>query len=642
MYVTASQVKPIDYVSQCPWSARSDNNQALGSYYTMGSSIGPTIPVQITSRDQTCQPGLPTAGSYGNSCQSLTVSTNWNPYQGLPYEKALYIYGGMFPYAPGLYDEADTVTWVVMKNPVPMHTAEYERLLALIKPSSVKMGSRISAEIAGPGFLMNMGDQYQPADPAGRNVYYNDGGLIQNDDDQEKFYIKCAKAHDAEQQESVATYIASGATDADGRTEDLAAIGAQYTPIEYQASTLSFYKPPQSPVSTILVTFILSFLLFAMFAVFYYNRVSVKSNTSDEFGEGSEDGGDKRGSRWYTNMLFAFMCVCVFVMYGLSFVSVSKLGAAVLVWGGFGAGLLSLWNFCGQWLMAEGRGAVYKYVYYIVYGALSLGLLSLTMMPAFYYSPYVTYDRSFYYIDGDIEDFDDQSNVTMFIGTRPALDIEFAGYALHYRNEYTLSQQYAGSTKMGKANVPINAQSLNVAKKPVATAAAPSSALEDPNMQFYSISNDFWVPANTQILFGISETIQSSAPPAVSTDPDEEDDNEDTFDEGNVIRLRTQQRNMELTTDILVAYDAYMKTDNTHPFAAFVKACTTVLQSVKGTKAQTPEEVRGALAQYYPQLYAYLNRQPIDFSRTDAEILAMASDSGSANGTENGTTSGTT
>ena len=614
-YVKASQVKPIDYVAQCPWST---NGQF--SYYTMGASIGPTTPVQITSRDQTCQPGLPSASStYGNSCQSLTVSTNWTPYQGLPYEKSLYIYGGMFPYAPGLYDEADTVTWVVMKNPVPMHTAEYERLLALIKPASVKIGSRISAEIAGPGFLMNMGDRYQPADRAGRNVYYNDGGLIQNDDDQEKFYIKCAKAHDTEQQESVAKYIASGATDADGRTEDLAAIGAQYTPIEYQASTLSFYKPPQSPVSTILVSFILSFLLFAMFAVFYYNRVSVKADGS---------GGDKRGSRWYTNMLFAFVCVCVFVMYGLSFVSVSKLGAGVLVWGGIGAGAMYLWNVLGKWLMGDEAPAWRRYLYYGGYGTLSVYLLCLTMMPAFYYNPYVTYDRSFYYINGDVDLFDDQDDITVFIGTRPALDIEFAGYALQYRNEYTLSQQYAGSTKMGKAKVPINAKSLNLAKRPTATDAASASAVQDPNMQFYSISKNFWSPLSTQLLIRLTDTdtIQAggSAKGASGGGDDDTDDDDDVHYENNMAKLRVQRVNLKLTQDILLAYDARMKTDNTLPFAAFVQACATILQGTSNAQAQTPDQVRSALAEHYPQLYAYLNRQPIDFGVTDAEILAMA------------------
>ena len=614
-YYDASNVEPIKYTGQCPWST---NGQS--SYYTMGTSIGPTIPVQTSSLDQTCQPGLPSASTYGNSCQSLTVSTNWNPYQGLPYEKSLYIYGGMFPYAPGLYDEADTVTWVVMKNPVPMHTAEYERLLALIKPASVKLGSRISAEIAGPGFLMNMGDRYQPADRAGRNVYYNDGGLIQNDDDQEKFYIKCAKAHDAEEQNSVAAYIASGATDADGRAEDLAAIGAQYTPIEYQASTLSFYKPPQSPVSTILVSFILSFLLFAMFAVFYYNRVSVKADGS---------GGEKRGSRWYTNMLFAFVCVCVFVMYGLSFVSVSKLGAGVLVWGSMGAGALFLWNMLGGWLMSDEASAWRRYLYYGGYGALGVYLLCLTMMPAFYYNPYVTYDRSFYYINGDVDSFDDQDDITVFIGTRPALDIEFAGYALQYRNEYTLSQQYAGSTKMGKAKVPINTKSLNLAKRPTATDAAPSSAVQDPNMQFYSISSNFWSPLSTQLLIRLTDTdtIQAGGSATGASgggDDDDTDDDDDVHYENNMAKLRVQRVNLKLTRDILLAYDARMKTDNTHPFAAFVQACTTILQGTSNAQAQTPDQVRNALAEHYPQLYAYLNRQPIDFGVTDAEILAMA------------------
>ena len=137
--------------ANAPGRSSNSNGDPLGSYYTMGASIGPTIPVQTTSRDQTCQPGLPSASTYGNSCQSLTVSTNWSPYQGLPYEKSLYIYGGMFPYAPGLYDDADTVTWVVMKNPVPMHTAEYERLPALIKPAAANWGRGLAPRLRGQG-----------------------------------------------------------------------------------------------------------------------------------------------------------------------------------------------------------------------------------------------------------------------------------------------------------------------------------------------------------------------------------------------------------------------------------------------------------------------------------------------------------
>ena len=57
------------------------------------------------------------------------------------------------------------------------------------------------------------------------------------------------------------------------------------------------------------------------------------------------DGGDKR-------LTLARICslrrlrVCVFVMHGLSFVSVSKVTA--VVWGGIGAGALYLWNVLGS------------------------------------------------------------------------------------------------------------------------------------------------------------------------------------------------------------------------------------------------------------------------------------------------------
>ena len=104
----------------------------------------------------------------------------------------------------------------------------------------------------------------------------------------------------------------------------------------------------------------------------------------------------------------------------------------------------------------------------------------------------------------------------------------------------------------------------------------------------------------------------------------DDDDDDDVHYENNMAKLRVQRVNLKLTQDILLAYDARMKTDNTHPFAAFVQACTTILQGTSNAQAQTPDQVRNALAEHYPQLYAYLNRQPIDFGVTDAEILAMA------------------
>ena len=196
--------------------------------------------------------------------------------------------------------------------------------------------------------------------------------------------------------------------------------------------------------------------------------------------------------------------------------------------------------------------------------------------------------------------------------------------ALQYRNEYTLSQQYAGSTKMGKAKVPINAQSLDLAKRPTATDAAPASALQDPNMQFYSISSNFWSPLSTELLIRLTDTDTIQAGGSATGASGGDDDDDDVHYENNMAKLRVQRVNLKLTQDILLAYDARMKTDNTQPFAAFVQACTTILQGTSNAQAQTPDQVRSALAEHYPQLYAYLNRQPIDFGVTDAEILAMA------------------
>ena len=130
--------------------------------------------------------------------------------------------------------------------------------------------------------------------------------------------------------------------------------------------------------------------------------------------------------------------------------------------------------------MSDEASAWRRYLYYGGYGTLSLFLLCLTMMPAFYYNPYVTYDRSFYYINGDVDSFDDQDEITVFIGTRPALDIEFAGYALQYRNEYTLSQQYAGSTKMGKAKPTARSHAYGLLNAIMNTAVSDGKAVLSP------------------------------------------------------------------------------------------------------------------------------------------------------------------
>ena len=597
-FVPAYQVKKKIYENQCPWTSIESND-----YTSMGSSISALKPVNTAGTNQTCQVHTGTT-NITNSCQPITVNTNWNPYQGLPYQKALYIYGGMFPYAPCLYDETDTVTWVVMKHPVPMHTAEYERLLALIKPDSVKDGSNLSLQIEGSKFLMNDGDAYTLADPAGRNVYYNDGGMIQNDADQEKFYIKCAKAHDSDEKEAVAAYIASGATDSE-KDEDLAAIGIQYTPLEYQASLLSFYKPPTNPISTIMICFVLSILLFSLFAVFYYNRA-----TNAE--------GDTSSTKWYSNMLFAFVAICVFIMYGMSFLSVSVVGLGTLVAGVIFSAILYVLNFFGKQMIKSEKRAM-KYSYYVLFGVVSFLLLAMVMTPTFYYTPFVTYDRSFFYINGDINDED--NDIQIFIGTRPALAIEFAGYTLHYRNEYTVSQQYAGSTKVGKVNAPVNVKSLNIVNPPSETISSSGSALKDPNMMFLSISNSFWNPNTTKLLIPTPTHFASDSSPVSAGD---ENETEDNIERNNLLQQRLKQDNLLLTEKILLAYDAHMKTDNTLPFVAFVQAASSVLQGTESAQAQTSDQVRTAIADNYPQLYAYLNRKRIDMSLSEEDVIRMA------------------
>lgn len=604
-FVAAHRVRKKIYENQCPWTATESTNE----YASMGSSISASGAVDTPGTNQTCQVHAEFKTNITNSCQPITVNTNWNPYQGLPYHKALYIYGGMFPYAPCLYDETDTVTWVVMKHPVPMHTAEYERLLALIKPDTVKDGSNISLQIEGAKFLMNDGGAYTLADRAGRNVYYNDGGMIQNDADQEKFYIKCAKAHDTEDKEAAAAYIASGATEKED-DEDLAAIGAQYTPLEYQASTLSFYQPPTNPISTIMICFVLSLLLFSLFAAFYYN-----SATNAE--------GETSSTKWYSNMLFAFVAMCVFIMYGMSFLSVSVVGLGTLMAGLFLSVILYGVNFAGK-LMVKSEKKAMKYGYYALFGGVSFLILVMVMTPTFYYTPFVTYDRSFFYINGNINDEDSSEEVQMFIGTRPALAIEFAGYSLHYRNEYTVSQQYAGSTKVGNVKVPVNIKSLNLVNRPSETISSEGSALKDPNMQFFSISNSFWNPNTTKLLITTPAVASNPSPVSVMDDDEDEDDEDDITAQNTQLQLRIRMDNLLLTEKILLAYDAHMKTDNTLPFVAFVQAASSVLQGTSSAQAQTADQVRTAIADNYPQLYAYLNRKRIDMALSDEDVLRMA------------------
>ena len=146
-------------------------------------------------------------------------------------------------------------------------------------------------------------------------------------------------------------------------------------------------------------------------------------------------------------------------------------------------------------------------------------------------------------------------------------------------------------------------------------------------MQFYSISSDFWSPGSTQLLIQITDTDTLASGGSATgasgggDDGDTDDDDDDEQYESNMAKLRLRRVNLKLTQDILLAYDARMKTDNTHPFAAFVQACTTILQGTSNAQAQTPRSERSPST---TRSCTHPNRQPIDFGVTDAEILALA------------------
>ena len=107
-------------------------------------------------------------------------------------------------------------------------------------------------------------------------------------------------------------------------------------------------------------------------------------------------------------------------------------------------------------------------------------------------------------------------------------------------------------------------------------------------------------------------------------DDEDEDDEDDVTAQNTQLQLRIRMDNLILTEKILLAYDAHMKTDNTLPFVAFVQAASSVLQGTSSAQAQTADQVRTAIADNYPQLYAYLNRKRIDMALSDEDVIRMA------------------
>jgi hypothetical protein len=591
-------VTAMSTVGTCPWRPQSGADTIPHNNVPRVTSRTPTV-----DANQVCTPSTQTGDDTRvyNQCASITVDNHWNPYQGLPYSKALYIYGGMFPYAPGLYGEGDQVTWVVMKNPVPMHTSEYETLLALIKPPSVHAQSEVAQRFDAHGFMYNVGTLYTPAPALGRPVYFNDGGTIQHDADQEKFYIKCAKKADAESREAVTASIASGTA----LDTDLAAIGGQHSPVEYQASALSFYRPPQSTVSTIVVCFVLSFLLFALFAVCHYNRPG-----SGGEGGGGEGDGSLYETKSFANMMFAFVCVGIFVMYGLSFVAASKVSAGALFYGAFGAAALVVTNMFGGWLeyALESRPMVAKYLYRALYGVVAAGMfVAVVVLPVAGYTFTVTQDRSFYYTNPSEDDllngwwwsFNGYNDVQIYIGTRPAIDVHFAGYELQYRNEYTMSQTYQN------LRVP-NKKGWDPSKIDTTTDTGTSSPLEDPNNQFFPISSTFWTASDESILVPVSAPTEAS----MTTD-DGTDNNGDDEDD---VRSQTIRTNIEYLVTILIDYDARMKSGQMDPYTAFVQAVVHKTGSMPTTGATSADDVNRILSMNHPSLYRYLHRQSVNYS----------------------------
>jgi hypothetical protein len=104
-----------------------------------------------------------------------------------------------------------------------------------------------------------------------------------------------------------------------------------------------------------------------------------------------------------------------------------------------------------------------------------------------------------------------------------------------------------------------------------------------------------------------------------NADTDQTTENELTNQTHN---LRVK-KNLGLLALILTEYDSRMKSNNIDPYIAFVESTTKIVTNNKSPDmmAKSRDDVLKNLADSFPQLHAYLNRQPIDFNVSDTQVL---------------------
>ena len=298
----------------------------------------------------------------------------------------------------------------------------------------------------------------------------------------------------------------------------------------------------------------------------------------------------------------------------MSFVAASKVSAGALFYGVFGAVALAATNVFGGWLeyALESQPMVAKILYRALYGAVAAGMfVFVVVFPVAGYTPTVTQDRSFYYTNPSEDDllngwwwnFHGYNDVQIYIGTRPAIDVHFAGYELQYRNEYTMSQTYQN------LRVP-NKKGWDPSKIDTTTDKGTSSPLEDPNNQFFPISSTFWTAGDESILVPVSAPTKASLTTDDGTDNNGDDEDEDDDDARSQI-IRT---NIGHLVTILVDYDARMKSGQMDPYTAFVQAVVYKTGSMPTTGATSTDDVNRILSKNHPSLYRYLHRQSVNYS----------------------------
>ena len=164
--------------------------------------------------------------------------------------------------SPAFYPDATAVHWVLMANTVPMHYNDYEHLLQIYRP--VKGAASV--------FPKNNGSSYAAKPLGGRPVYHNDGTYVQGNMERDRFVVRCSKKEQAGS--ALQFEPSSGLDDVAGGTGG--AGGAEGAEAAAQrTSTFLFYTPPSSFMSTVMLCFIMTALLFMMF----YNLDAVHSTT---------------------------------------------------------------------------------------------------------------------------------------------------------------------------------------------------------------------------------------------------------------------------------------------------------------------------------------------------------------------------